>query len=67
LTQVQGVLVEQCSASEQEKLALHAQWDNEKEELQQSKEQLIAENLELKELVIRERRFVTIIEVKDEE
>jgi hypothetical protein len=38
LTQVQGVLVEQRSAAEQEKLSLQAKWDEEKEKLQQGKE-----------------------------
>jgi hypothetical protein len=64
LTQVQGVLVEQCSAVEREKFALQVQWDKEKAELQQSKEQLIAEKLEVKEQVNRALRSVTIIEVK---
>jgi hypothetical protein len=63
LTQVQGVLVEQCSAAEREKIALQVQWDKEKAELQQSKEQLLAEQLEVKELVNRALRFVTVIEV----
>jgi hypothetical protein len=38
LTQVQGVLVEQRSSFEQEKISLQVQWDKEKLELLQSKE-----------------------------
>jgi hypothetical protein len=38
LTQVQGVLMEQCSTSEREKIALQEKWDAEKGELQQRKE-----------------------------
>jgi hypothetical protein len=33
LTQVQGVLVKQRSAAEQEKISLQVQWDKEKSEL----------------------------------
>jgi hypothetical protein len=67
LTQVQGVLVEQRSAVEREKLSLQVQWDKEKAELQQSKEQLLAEQLEVKELVNRALCSVTVIEVQAEE
>jgi hypothetical protein len=34
LAQVQGDLVEQCSAAEREKLALQAKWNEEKAQLQ---------------------------------
>jgi DNA repair exonuclease SbcCD ATPase subunit len=67
LTQVQGVLVEQCSAAEQEKSTLQAKWNEEKAQLQQGKEQLLAEQLEIKEVVNRALRSVTVIEVKNEE
>jgi hypothetical protein len=67
LTQVQGVLVEQCSAAEQEKSALQAKWNDEKAQLQQGKEQLLVEQLEVKEAVNRALRSVTVIEVKTEE
>jgi hypothetical protein len=67
LTQVQGVLVEQRSAAEGEKLALQANFDEEKSQLQQEKEQLLAEKLEVKEMVNRELHSVTVIEVKAEE
>jgi hypothetical protein len=64
LKQVQGVLVEQCSAVEREKLALQEKFDEEKEHLQQEKEQLLAEKLEVKEMVNRALRSVTVVEVK---
>jgi hypothetical protein len=38
LTQVQGVLVEQRSAAEQENLSLQVKFDEEKAQLQQEKE-----------------------------
>jgi hypothetical protein len=41
LTQVQGVLVEKHSAAEQENISLQAKFDEEKEQLQQEKEQLL--------------------------
>jgi hypothetical protein len=50
-----------------EKLALQAKWDEEKAELQQSKEQLLVEQLEVKERVNRALRSVTIVEVQTEE
>jgi hypothetical protein len=67
LVQVQGVLVEQRRAFEQEKSALQAKFDEEKAQLQQGKEQLLAEQLEVKEAVNRALRSVTIIEVKAED
>jgi hypothetical protein len=67
LVQVQGVLVEQRRAAEQEKSALQAKFDEEKAQLQQGKEQLLAEQLEVKEAVNRALRSVTIIEVKAED
>jgi hypothetical protein len=67
LTQVQGVLVEQHSAAEQEKSALQAKWNGEKAQLQQGKEQLLVEELEVKEAVNKALLSVTVIEVKTEE
>jgi hypothetical protein len=67
LTQVQGVLVEQRSAAEQEKSALQEKWNDEKAQLQQGKEQLLAEQLEVKEAVNRALHSVTVIEVQTEE
>jgi hypothetical protein len=67
LAQVQGDLVEQCSTAEWENISLQAKWDEEKAQLQQSKEQLLAEQLEVKEMVHRALRSVTVVEVKTEE
>jgi hypothetical protein len=67
LTQVQGVLVEQRSATEQEKSALQEKWNDEKAQLQQGKEQLLAEQLEVKEVVNRALHSVTVIEVQTKE
>jgi hypothetical protein len=53
LTQVQGFLVEQCSATEREKPALQEKFDEEKSELQQEKEQLLAKQLEVTKMVNR--------------
>jgi hypothetical protein len=42
-------------------------WDEEKAQLQQRKEQFLAEQLKVKEMVHISLRFVTVIEVKVEE
>jgi hypothetical protein len=47
LTQVQSALVEQKSKAEWENIALQAKWDEEKAQLQQSKDQLLTEQLEV--------------------
>jgi hypothetical protein len=67
LTQVQGVLIEQHSVAEQEKLSLQAKFDEEKMQLQQEKEQLLMEQLEVKEAVNRALRSVTVLEIKAED
>jgi outer membrane protein OmpA-like peptidoglycan-associated protein len=67
LAQVQGVLVEQCSAAERENLSLQVKFDEEKAQLQQEKEQLLAEQLEVKEMVNRALLSMTVVEVKVEE
>jgi hypothetical protein len=67
LAQVQKYLEDQRSTAEWENLALQAKWDEEKTQLQQSKEQLLAEQLEVKEMVNRALRSVTVVEVKTEE
>jgi hypothetical protein len=51
LAQVQKDLEEKCSAAEWENISLQAKWDEEKAQLQQSKEQLLVEQLEVKEMV----------------
>ena len=65
--QVQGVLVEQCSAAEQEKLALQAKFDEANAQLQLEKEQLLAEQLKVKEVVNRALRSVTVLELNKED
>jgi hypothetical protein len=67
LTQVQGVLVEKHSAAEHEKLALQVKFDEEKAQVQQEKEQLLMEQLEVNEVVNRELRYVTVLEIKAED
>jgi chromosome segregation ATPase len=67
LTQVQGVLVEQRRAAEQENISLQAKFDEEKAQMQQGKEQLLAEQLEVKEAVSRALRSVTVLEIKAED
>jgi hypothetical protein len=64
LTQVQGVLVEKCSAIERENLSLQVKFNEEKAQLQQGKEQLLIEQLEVKESVNRELRSMTIVDVE---
>jgi hypothetical protein len=58
---------EQQRKAEQEQLALQAKWEEEKAQLQQSKDQLLAEQLEVQERVHKALRSVTVIEVKMEE
>jgi len=65
LTQVQGVLVEQRSAAEHEKIALQVKFDEEKAQLQQEKEQLLTEQLEVKEAVNRALHSMTILEIEE--
>jgi hypothetical protein len=67
LKQVQGVLVEQRRAAEQENISLQAKFDEEKAQIQQGKEQLLTEQLEVKEAVSRALRSVTVIEIKAED
>jgi hypothetical protein len=61
LKQVQGLLVEQCQATEHEIIALQAKFDEEKAQLQQGKEHLLMEKLEVKEAFFRALRSVTVI------
>jgi hypothetical protein len=67
LTQVQGVLVEQRRTAEQENISLQAKFDEEKAQIQQGKEQLLAEQLEVKEAVSRALHSVTVVEIKAED
>lgn len=67
LVQVQGVLVEQCQFSEHEKISFQVKFDEEKAQLQKGKEQLLTEQLKVKEAVNKALRPVTLVEVKVED
>jgi hypothetical protein len=45
---VQGIIVEQHRFVEREKVSLQAKFEDEKSQMQQEKEQLLAEKLEVK-------------------
>jgi hypothetical protein len=62
--QVQGVLIEQHQAIEQENISLQAKFDVEKSQIQQGKEQFLAEKLKVKEAVNRALRSVKVVEIK---
>jgi hypothetical protein len=66
LTQVQGVLAEQHSATEQKKIACQAKWDEEKEQLKKGKEQFIVEQLAVKEAVNRSLHSVIVVKIRVE-
>jgi hypothetical protein len=65
--QAQEDLLEQHNTAEHEKLTLQERFDEEKSQLHKEKEQFLAEKLEVKEMVHRALRSVTVIEVKAEE
>jgi hypothetical protein len=65
--QAQGSLLEQRSIAEREKLSMKEKFDEAKVELQQSKGQLLAKQLEVKERVKRALRSVTIVKVQTKE
>jgi hypothetical protein len=67
LNQVQGVLIEQHNATEQEKIALQAKFNEEKEQMKLGKEQLLMEQLEVKEVVSRALCSVKVLEIKAED
>jgi hypothetical protein len=67
LKQVQGDIVEQRRIAEQEKVSLQAKFEAEKAQMQQEKEQLLAEQLEVKEAVNRALRSVTGLELQAED
>jgi hypothetical protein len=67
LAQVYKDLEEKHSVTEREKLALQVKWDEAKAQLQQSKEQLLTEQLEVKEMIHRALRSMTVVELKVEE
>jgi hypothetical protein len=51
LKQVQGIIIEQHRVVAQEKVVIQANFEEEKAQMQQEKEQLLAKKLELKEAV----------------
>jgi hypothetical protein len=67
LTQLQGVLVEKLRAIEQERIDLQANFDEEKAQIQQGKEQFLMEKLEVKEVISRSLRSMTFVEIKAED
>jgi uncharacterized protein YabN with tetrapyrrole methylase and pyrophosphatase domain len=67
LKKVQGILVEQCNAAEHEKISLQVNFDEEKSQMWQEKEQFLMEQLKVKEAVNRALRSVTILEIKAED
>jgi hypothetical protein len=66
LTQIQGVLVEKRRVAEQENISLQVKFDEEKAQMQQRKEHLLAKQLEVKEAVNRALRSVIVLEIKAE-
>jgi hypothetical protein len=67
LKQVQGILVEQCRVAEQEKVSLQVKFEEEKVQMQQEREQFLAEQLEVKEAVNRALLSVTGLELQEED
>ena len=66
MTQVQGVLVEKRSDTKQENISLQAKFDEEKSQLQQEKEQLLPDKLEVKDVVNRALHSMVVLEIKAE-
>jgi hypothetical protein len=66
LKQVQGVLIEQHQVEEQEKVSLWAKFEEEKTQMQQEKEQLLAKQLEVKEAINRALHPVTGLDPQEE-
>jgi hypothetical protein len=67
LKQVKGVLIEQHRLAKKEKVSLQMKFGKEKEQIQQEKEQLLAEQLKVKEAVNRALRSVTGLEPQAED
>jgi VIT1/CCC1 family predicted Fe2+/Mn2+ transporter len=64
---VQKVVIEKHRVAQQEKVALQTKFEEEKAQIQQEKEKLLAEQLRVKEAVSRALRSVTGLEKKVEE
>jgi hypothetical protein len=67
LKQVQKVVIEQRRVAQQEKASLQTKFEEEKVQIQQEKEQLLAEQVGVKEAVSRALRSVTGLEKKEED
>jgi hypothetical protein len=67
LKKVQGVLIEQHRVADQEKVSLQVKFEEEKVQMQQEREQLLAEQLELKEAVNRALLSMTRLELQEED
>jgi hypothetical protein len=64
---VHDVLIEQRNVAEHENIALQEKFDEEKAQMQQEKENLLVEQLEVKEAVNGALRSVTVLEIKVED
>jgi hypothetical protein len=64
LKQVQGDILEQCIIEEHEKVSLQSNFEVEKSQMQQEKEQLIAEKIEVNEEVNGSLRSMTGLELQ---
>jgi hypothetical protein len=67
LKQVQKVVIEKRRVAQQEKASLQTKFEEEKAQIQQEKEQLLAEQVGVKEAVSRALRSVTGLEKKEED
>jgi VIT1/CCC1 family predicted Fe2+/Mn2+ transporter len=67
LKQVQKVVIEKRRVAQQEKVSLQTKFEEEKVQIQQEKEQLLAEQVGVKEAVSRALRSVTGLEKKEED
>jgi chromosome segregation ATPase len=67
LKQAQEEVVEQCRVAQQEKDDLQTKFEEEKAQIQQEKEQLLVEQIGVKEAVSRALRSVTGLEKKEED
>jgi hypothetical protein len=67
LKQVQGEIIEQRRVAKQEKVAIQAKFEEEKAQMQKEKDQLLAEQLEVKEAVNKALRSVTGLELQAED
>jgi hypothetical protein len=63
---VQEVLLEQRRVAEKEKVALQTKFEEDKAQIQQEKEKLLAEKFEVKEAINRALHSVTDLETKVE-